>query len=31
MKFGWRLLALGTALLPTDASAQEINLTGPYR
>src|ERR1700720_2365615 len=31
MKFGWSLLALGTALLATDASAQGINLTGPYR
>src|SRR5882757_4613032 len=31
MKFGWSLLALGTALLTTDASAQGINLTGPYR
>ena len=31
MKFGWSLVALGTALLATDASAQGINLTGPYR
>jgi hypothetical protein len=31
MKFGWSLLALGTTLLATDASAQGINLTGPYR
>jgi hypothetical protein len=31
MKFGWSLLALGTALLATDACAQGINLTGPYR
>src|SRR6266481_7392600 len=31
MNFGWSLLALGTALLATDASAQGINLTGPYR
>jgi hypothetical protein len=31
MRFGWSLLALGTALLATDASAQGINLTGPYR
>jgi hypothetical protein len=31
MKFGWTLLALGAALVATDASAQGVNLTGPYR
>jgi len=30
MKFACSLLALGTALLATDASAQGINLTGAY-
>src|ERR1700704_3478409 len=31
MRFGWSLLALGAALIATDASAQGVNLTGPYR
>jgi hypothetical protein len=31
MKLGWSLLALGTALFATGASAQGVNLTGPYR
>ena len=31
MRIGWSLLALGTTLFATDASAQGVNLTGPYR
>jgi hypothetical protein len=31
MRIGWSLLALGTALFATDASAQGVNLTGSYR